>query len=321
MMSITKTYSFFNTPRKWVVGCRLNRLSLIFIIGIFFNACSPRQYLLNYMMGSMSGLGDMYMTEGDLELVRESLPATLKIMEAVIQQSPDNEGLLLSAVQGFTLYAYAFVQQDAERIINDDYHKSVRLRKRAHNLFKRAKGYAFKAWEVKYPGFTERYYKNPEETLKQVKREDVPLLYWTAAAWGGAISNAKSEPAVVIDLPHVGYFLERALALNGSYDNGSIHELMISYSLVRPDVGKDALEIAKKYFKQAEELAKGSKVSVFVSFAENICVLKQDREEFLSNLDRALSIDIDAYPSLRLVNVIAQDRAKRLKEQVDDLFF
>ncbi|MFQ5788658.1 MAG: TRAP transporter TatT component family protein, partial [Thermodesulfobacteriota bacterium] len=118
-------------------------LFTLFFISILFSACSPKRYLKNYVLGSFSNVADLYMTEGDLQLVRESMPATLKLLEALIAQSPDNPDLLVSAAQGFTVYAYAFVHQDAERIMMTDIKKSIQLKKRAHRLYLRAKSYAF----------------------------------------------------------------------------------------------------------------------------------------------------------------------------------
>ena len=47
----------------------------------------------------------------------------------------------------------------------------------------------------------------------------------------------------------------------------------------------------------------------------------QDRAEFERLLNGALAIDVDEDPSNRLLNTIAQKRARLLLEHVDDLFF
>jgi len=272
-------------------------------------------------MGSFEGFEEIYLEENDPELVRESMPANLKILELLIQQSPDDPRLLLSATQAFTMYGYAFIQRDAEKVMFHDIHEANRLQERSKKLFSRAKGYAIRALDATYPGFWESFLVNPEETLKWVSVTDVPLLYWTAASWGSLISSSKNDPAVIIQLPNIGYFLDRALELDESYDKGALHELMISYSVSRPDAGESALTEAKHHFERALDLSGGKRASVYVSYAQTVSVRNQDKESFLTLLDKALAIDVDEDPSSRLANIISQEKAQWLKDRNDELFY
>jgi predicted anti-sigma-YlaC factor YlaD len=51
-----------------------------------------------------------------------------------------------------------------------------------------------------------------------------------------------------------------------------------------------------------------------------VAVSQQDRAEFESLLNRALTIDPDARPEWRLANLIMQRRARWLLSRVDQLF-
>ena len=55
--------------------------------------------------------------------------------------------------------------------------------------------------------------------------------------------------------------------------------------------------------------------------AHNVSVETQNLAEFERLLNDALAIDVDKEPSNRLLNVIAQKRARLLLEHADDLFF
>jgi hypothetical protein len=57
-----------------------------------------------------------------------------------------------------------------------------------------------------------------------------------------------------------------------------------------------------------------------VSFAEAVCVGKQDRKEFEVLLRKALAIDPHGRPEWRLQNLITRRRAQWLLSQVDELF-
>ena len=66
--------------------------------------------------------------------------------------------------------------------------------------------------------------------------------------------------------------------------------------------------------------AQGRAAAPYVSLAESVALEKQDRAEFESLLKKALAIDADAWPEIRLANLIAQRRARWLLERMDELF-
>jgi predicted anti-sigma-YlaC factor YlaD len=57
-----------------------------------------------------------------------------------------------------------------------------------------------------------------------------------------------------------------------------------------------------------------------LSWAEGVSVNEQNRAEFNELLDKVLSFDVDSYPSGRLLNILAQRRARWLKQRIDELF-
>jgi predicted anti-sigma-YlaC factor YlaD len=57
-----------------------------------------------------------------------------------------------------------------------------------------------------------------------------------------------------------------------------------------------------------------------ISFAEAVCVQKQDLKQFEDLLHQALAINPDAKPEWRLVNLVMQRRAKWLLSRTDQLF-
>ena len=60
--------------------------------------------------------------------------------------------------------------------------------------------------------------------------------------------------------------------------------------------------------------------SPFLSLAMGVSLVNQDREEFERLLERALAVDPDEDPSIRLSNVVSQRRAALLLDQADELF-
>jgi hypothetical protein len=73
------------------------------------------------------------------------------------------------------------------------YDKAKALRDEAVRLYLRARGYCWRALEVRFAkGITDRLKADPVAALSRAKKDDVPLLYWSAASLGAAISLASS---------------------------------------------------------------------------------------------------------------------------------
>jgi predicted anti-sigma-YlaC factor YlaD len=95
---------------------------------------------------------------------------------------------------------------------------------------------------------------------------------------------------------------------------------MITFEGSRSDTMGGSTARARQHFDRALELSEGKRAAPLVALAETVSVRSQDRAEFESLLQRALSIDPDARPEWRLANLIMQRRAKWLLERADLLF-
>ncbi len=300
--------------RRILIG--LAWLALVFVLA----GCSVKRYAINRLGDSLAASGSTYASDNDPDLIEGALPFSLKLIESLLAESPRHQGLLLAAASGFTQYAYAFVQQDADEMEPKDFTEAQRLRTRARNLYLRARDYGLRGLNVRYPGFERALRAESKTAVAAAERRDVPLLYWTAASWGAAISLSKDDPETVADQPLVEAMMDRALVLDESFDHGAIHSFLISYESSRPGAAAEAEQRAVRHFERAMQLSGGNLASPLVSLAEEISVARQNRQEFVSLLNKALEIDVDAKPEFRLANLIMQRRARWLLTQVDELF-
>ncbi len=286
---------------------------------VLLSGCSIKKMAINKLGDALSGSGTGFASDDDPELVKAAVPFSLKLIESLLAESPQHKGMLLAACSGFTQYSFAFVNQDADELEDTDIAAATRMRVRAKRLYLRARGYGLRGLEVKHPGFEQALRKNPKTAVKSATVSDVPLLYWTAAAWGSAISVSKDDPALVSDQIIVEALIDRALELDEDFDRGAIHGVLISYEMARQGVTGDPALRSKKHFDRAMKLSGGKLASPLVSFAESVSVQNQNRAEFQALLDQALAINPDAVPESRLQNLVAQRRARWLLSRVDDL--
>lgn len=201
-----------------------------------------------------------------------------------------------------------------------DLEKATALRNRALRLHLRARDYGIRGLEVKRPNFGAALRQDAKAAVQTATKADVPLLYWTAASWGAAISLSKDNPDLVADQPIVETLIDRALELDEKFGDGAIHSFLITYEASRNGAEGDFAARSRKHFDRAMELSGGFQAGPLVSLAETVSVQKQDRKEFQSLLERAVAIDVNGKPEFRLANLIMQRRARWLLARVDELF-
>src|SRR5262245_41736095 len=271
-----------------------------------------KRVAINKLGDSLAASGTTFASDDDVELVGQAVPFSLKLIESLLAESPNHAGLLGAAASGFTQYANVYVHQDADVIETQDLEKAAALRARARRLYLRARDYGLRGLDVRHRGFSQAVRRDSKSAVRVARSSDVPLLYWTAASWGLAISLSKDNPELIADQPIVQDLIDRAFELNPDFDAGAIHGFLISYELARPGAVGDPTVRAKQHFDREVALTKGQLASPFVSFAEAVAVPNQDRATFDALLQRALAIDADAKPEWRLENLVMQRRARWL---------
>ena len=295
-------------------------VSLLLALAALLPGCSMKRIAVNKLGDALAGGGTTFASDDDPELIKSAVPFSLKLMESLLDESPNHRGLLQATASGFTQYGFAFVQQEADEIESTDLARAEALRARAKKLYLRARSYGLRGLDVAHPGFSKKLPADPRAAVAQLTKRDVAQTYWTAAAWGAAIALGKDDPALIAEIPQMEALIDRALALDESFAEGTIHNFLISYEPARQGVTGDASDRSRKHFERAVQLTKGGQAGPFVAFAEAVSVEKQDVKQFDELLNRALAINPDEHPATRLVNLVMQRRARWLLSKREDLF-
>lgn len=297
-------------------------LRAVFLLALLALAsgCSLKQMAVKQMGDALASGSSVFTSDDDPELVAAAMPFGLKLMESLLAESPRHEGLLFATASGFAQYSYAFVHQEAERLEWEDLDAAYRQRDRARRLYLRARDYGLRGLAVGQPEFESRLRRDPDAAVATMREEDVPMLFWTAAAWALAIALSKDDPVLVADLPYIDALIGRVRELDPAYGEGAVQAFLISWSMVGPDSGAEAEANATRHYERALALSGGTQASIHLTYAEAVVLPAQDREGFVELLQRALAVDPDARPEHRLANLVAQRQARWYLEHFD-LFF
>lgn len=278
------------------------------LAGLSLSGCSTSQLvargaspLIDHGMAAMN-------RETDLELARASIPANLKMVEALLLADPGNVAYRVQAAMGFYGYALGFVEPDD--------------RDRAAALYQRARDHALVALER--AGITPATLTGDaaglEQALARLDVRAVPALFWTASAWGKWIELQLDDPARLAELPRVESLMQRVLALDETYYYGGAHLFFgVYYGGRAPMFGGDFVRAAR-HFDRAAALSHDRLLFVEVYRARYLLRQTGDRAAFHATLKRVLDAPARLDPDLNLANAMAKKQAAELLTQEEDLF-
>ncbi len=292
------------------------RLAAVLLAAALAGGCSVKRTAVDMVGDAISGGSGVYASDNDPELIREALPFGLKTYESLLAVSPEHQGMLLAAGNGFVAYAY-LIEQDADLLQATDLEQARTMRARASKLFLRGRDYAMRGLEVAHPGFAAAFARDRAAALATTEKADAAFLYWAGAGWAAAIGANKGDPKLIADLPSAGALVGRVLELDETYDGGAAHEFFIGYEGSRPGGSAAA---ARQHYRRALELSKGDRASVYLALAESVSVKEQNVSAFRELIRAALAVDPDKVPELRLVNTVAIRRAHWLQQRIPELF-
>jgi len=267
------------------------------------------------------GSTDVFTGDSDPKLVGDALPFAIKFYESLLSQNPTHQGLINTTGSLFVMYANAFVQGPAEMLPQQRYQERQDGMNRAKNLYLRGLDILYRGLELNYRGFSTAFEDGRlPEMLARTGKADVPALYWSAAAGLSAFSLNPFDMDLGMRIMEFYALVERAYVLDPDFNQGALDEfLMIFHSSIPAGMGSDPSRI-ETHFQRAMEKSKGASVGTYVAYAQSVCIPAQDYNKFKEMLDKALSIDVDDTPSLRLLNIISQRKAQHLLDTASQYF-
>lgn len=261
------------------------------------------------------------LSDDDPDLIRDALPFTLKLLDILINADIDDPAIRLVAAQAYTAYAVLFLQQEANTVARDDFEHRTRLLERSKIHLLRAREYALSALDTLYPGFIDAINGDDyESALAEMTSQDVPYLYFAAAAWIGAATVDIFDLELSITIPRAAEMIHRAFALNPDYSGGALHEFYIIYFAALPEYLGGDKDRAEFHYQEALRVSNNLSASAHVSMALGISLPAQNAAQFRQFLEQALDIDVDQDVNRRLTNIIRQREAQWYLDNME-LFF
>jgi len=298
-------------------------LTISLIISLFLSSCSFSKLAINLISNALTGEGntDVFTGDSDPELVGDAIPFAIKMYETLLSQNPNHQGLINTTGSMFIMYANAFIQGPAEMLPQARFLERQAALERTKNMYLRGLNILYHGLELKYPGFSGAFLGGSlPEVLAKMKKEDIPALYWSAAAGLSAFALNPFDMDLGVRIMEFYSLVQRAYELDPYFNQGALDEfLLLFYASIPSGMGGD-ISKAETHFQRALEKSSGLSAGAYVAYAQSVCVPAQNYDKFKEMLDMALAIDVNANPSNRLVNIISQRKARHLLNSASQLF-
>ena len=285
----------------------MKRIYLLTVAVFLFEGC-----IQTIALHSMGGILDnglaAFNEESDLQLAHEALGSNLKLIEAMIKSDPENTRFLLFAAQGYNSYALAFCEDDSVE--------------RARVFYLRAKEYGMRILmkNKKFKEAMDGDISAFREAVNTFDKDDVPAMFWTAFSWGSYVNITRTDVAGLADLSKVQALIEFVAEKNPSFYYGGAYLFLGVIEGTTPRSLGGNPDKAKEYFEKCLAVNGGKFLMTQLYYARAYAVTTMNQPLFESLLKQVEDASVDDVPEIRLANVIAKQKARKLLAQESELF-
>ncbi|NOX08259.1 MAG: hypothetical protein GXP22_02005 [Gammaproteobacteria bacterium] len=285
---------------------RLILLLLSLTIGSY--GCSMGQVVVRGSAPIMDGGLVAMNQETDLELAHSAIPATIKMMEGMLEADPDNIDVRIYVAQAFYGYAFGFVE--------------MQNFKRAARLYQRGLKHASIA--LRLSGLDVDIYNTSLEELRssldKLDESAIPALFWTASCWAKWSDMSRDKPEAIAQITRAAKLMRRVVELNEDYYYGGPNLFFAIYYGARAPMFGGNFELSEQYFERAKKTTQGRLLIVDVFYAEYLARQKLDKQAFHNRLMAVINTPQGYFPEMALANQIARERAHKLLQYEEEWF-
>ena len=228
--------------------------ALTSLFQVIFSSCSPVAIVLEHQP----------------EFAEKYYENKIRSIGEIIKKEPENFDLLKEGVEEFTMYAFGFLMEKADRALINNYSTGVRLQEMAHQYFVDAIDFGERGINLKYNDYQKWITGEIGNIGLEPVNIDIALFYWTAAAYGGAVSSSQGDPEWVIKLPRVGLLLNEVMKKDSLWNNGAALVAMITYTMNNPEIAGESEKLARQYFDTAVNVSNGMDIGPYIAIAESV---------------------------------------------------
>ncbi|MCX6129370.1 MAG: TRAP transporter TatT component family protein [Proteobacteria bacterium] len=298
--------------------CRFIPMTLLLLC---LSNCSIRSMAVQQMAELVNAGVPAFEKDDDLTLIREAIPANIKLLEAMLESDPENQELLTILTQLYASYTFGFIEADFETPGLGD---KAMLKDRINRFYLRGIRYGERALLASSASCEQglKVLTQLDPCLRAMGKADIASLFWYGFNLAAHLNRNLNSMAALAQAPKIEKVMERVLALDESYNFGSAHLFLMAFYGGRSPMMGGNFGKAEEHYQALRRLNGENFLLADVFRARYLLVQKQDQKGFEKTLQEVLTKnpELDKVPRLQLYNSLAKTRAKLYLRSVEDLF-
>ncbi len=266
----------------------IKSISLILLL----SSCSIDKLAVKKTSGIIErGIPSIY-SEANLDYVKNSLPANLKLME-ILYQTEKDPALVKNMTMGFCGYAFAFYE-DMKNERNDFYERGIK--------------------------YSNEYINDKKlKEKKNLSDTDFDILFWNMFCKSSYIDSNRDDLNALSYLGEIEEISQKLYSIKPDYFYNSIETIIASIYASKPRIVGGSPKKAKEHFEKAVN-GKGKDFLMNKYFyAKVYATLTMDEELFDKLINEIETADLTD-PSVSFFNQIAKLKSNKLKEKKNEIF-
>ncbi|NOZ36505.1 MAG: hypothetical protein GXP11_00265 [Gammaproteobacteria bacterium] len=286
----------------------ITRIMVLSVLLGLLNACSMGKLTVRASMPMIEGGIVAMNRETDLKLAQAAIPANMGMLEGMLVNDPENHLLQEYAAQAYYGYAYAFVEDHDRGRASKLYYRGFR-----HGKIALAE---YDLNEAQLEGRLDVL----QEAVKQLDKDAVPALFWTASNWAKWIDMNRDSVRALAQMSRVVILMRRVLELNKNYFlSGADLFFGVYYGSRSPMMGGN-FALSEKHFNRARKNTDNKILLADLLQAQYLDRQRFDRAAFHQRLQQIVDAPADLYPAQAFINTIAKQKATELLKREDEWF-
>jgi hypothetical protein len=270
----------------------LKKLIIIAIIPFIYSCSVEKIAIKKTSLMIDEGISDIY-SEKNLDYIKNSLPASLKLME-ILYKKEQNPILLKNLTMGFCGYAFAFYDEKKfER--NNFYLKGIKYS----------------------DDYIQKQKLKEKKTISQI---DFDIIFWNLFCKSVYVDSNRDDINALVYLNEIEEAAQKLNSINPSYFYGSVSTILASIYSLKPKLAGGNPEKSKEIFESVINSKDGKKLLMnHLFYAKSYATTVLDEELFDKLINYIIEYN-NPTDELGFFNEIAKIKAKKLKEEKNEIF-
>jgi hypothetical protein len=264
--------------------------------------------------------------EDDLDLVEAAIPASLKQLEIMLANRPDDFRLQVLLARLYGSYAFGFVDTRLESTRypatgTPSRERIDHLKTRLVQCYEKGADYALRALERAAPGAAAAFARldTIDPYLDRLSKKEVGALFWYGFNLGGWVDNNRDSIRAISKAHVARRIMQRVIELDPTWHRGGAYLFLIAYYGSRPAMLGGSPRLALENYHMAKQVAGDAYLLPELLYARYCVHQRQDKTAFIQAM-QAIADHPARTDEMALDNAIAARRAAIYLRAVDRLF-